>query len=82
MTTEALTMYEFLKKKFGMESAATIIRYVEETCEKKIASRIEEQVTHLATKNDLLKVKAELIKWLFIFVAGQTALIIAVIKYL
>ena len=62
-----------------------------EFVELKVENKFEEKMDEIATKKDLLELKGdlelkiersktEMIKWMFIFWAGQTGLIIAVLK--
>lgn len=44
--------------------------------------KFEEAKQYLATKEDLANLKAELIKWMFIFWIGQLASFIAIAKFI
>ena len=44
--------------------------------------RLEEKTNVFATKEDLANVKAEIIKWMFIFWIGQLASFIAIAKFI
>lgn len=39
-------------------------------------------VAHLATKAELYEVKAELMRWMFVFWVGQIAATLAIVKFL
>ena len=43
-------------------------------------SHKQEIETHLATKAELAEVKAEILKWMFIFWAGQIGALLAILK--
>ena len=67
-------LYDLLSDKVGKETAENLINFIEQ----KITSELENRTQILATKADVAeakaetqKVKAELIKWMFIFWIGQ-----------
>jgi hypothetical protein len=64
MSALELKFYEIFKSKFSEQEAAIVIGYFEAKAEKKDV---------LATKHDLSEVKADIIKWMFIFWIGQLA---------
>jgi hypothetical protein len=87
MTVTAIDLYNILRLKIGESEAKALVEFVE----LKIDHKFEDNMDQLATKRDLQEVKAELelkiekvksemIKWMFIFWAGQTGLILAVLK--
>jgi len=87
MTVSAIELYNILRLKIGESEAKALVEFVE----LKIDYKFEDNMDQIATKRDLQEVKAELelkieraksemIKWMFIFWAGQTGLIIAVLK--
>ena len=85
MATVELELYEALKKVLGESESKTLLKSIDEKVDKKF----EDYKDILVTKEDMEKlrteisnVKAELIKWMFIFWVGQTGLIIALIKLL
>lgn len=84
-TTAAIHLYDLLKPKLGESESRLLIQHFEESFEEQFASKSQQ----LATKQDIadLRVeiaqsKAEIIKWMFIFLIGQAAAIIGVIKLL
>ncbi|MBB6131492.1 hypothetical protein [Mucilaginibacter lappiensis] len=77
MTAQALHVYEILKKTLPEEDAMTVVEYLEDATEAKIVRQVENKIEHLASKADLSEVKADLIKWMFIFIVGQTAVLAA-----
>jgi hypothetical protein len=78
MSTLELKVYEIFKSKLGEKEAETLIEYFDSKSEKKIA----EKKDLFATKEDLANLKAELIKWMFIFWIGQLGALVAIIKLL
>lgn len=70
MTTAALT--QKLTEKLGNETAENLMTYMEESTIPKI------KLPDLVTKGDLAEVKADLIKWMFIFWIGQLAATITI----
>jgi hypothetical protein len=79
MSTISVTkLYDLLSTKLGKETAENLTTFIES----KIKQDLESKTQHLATKEDLAKVKgdletkiaetkSELIKWMFIFWIGQ-----------
>lgn len=53
-----------------------MVEYVESRVEKKLA----EKKDILATKEDLANLKADIIKWMFLFWIGQLASLIAILQ--
>lgn len=83
MSTTELKAYDIFKNKLGEQEAAAVMEYFDE----KTAKTFQEKKTDLTTKEDLAnvrieirEVKADLIKWMFIFWIGQLAAIIAIVK--
>jgi hypothetical protein len=87
MTVTAIDLYNILRLKIGESEAKALVEFVE----LKIDHKFEDNMDQLATKRDLQEVKADLelkiekvrsdlIKWMFIFWAGQTGLIITILK--
>lgn len=84
-TTLELKTYDILKNRFGENEASTLIEYVEAKTEQ----TINQKKDVFATKEDIYKLdtklseaKSELIKWMFIFWIGQTAAVLAIVKFL
>lgn len=69
MLVAEIKFYELLKAKLGEKEADAFVSIMET----KIDKKFEEACKTLATKEDLAKQKAELIKWMFIFWIGQVA---------
>ncbi len=86
MTVTTLTMYDILRSKIGEVEAKALVEFVEQ----KVSSQVNGEISGLATKADLSreigmldvkieKTKAEIIKWMFIFWAGQTGIMIGIL---
>jgi hypothetical protein len=75
MTITEIDLYNILRLKIGEQEAKTLVEFVES----KIDKKLEEQKDTIATKSDLQAVKAEVIKWMFIFWVGQISVNIALI---
>ncbi|MEW6087197.1 MAG: hypothetical protein AB1498_02730 [bacterium] len=69
-----IELYEILKSKLGDKEAKSVIEYVEAKVDRKFADKSD----ILATKEDLANLKAEIIKWMFLFWVGQIASLIVV----
>lgn len=67
-----LRIYERLKERFKDEEAKAVVDVIEKAFEE----YRENQKEFLATKEDLANLRAELIKWMFIFWVGQFAAIV------
>ena len=78
MHASTLKVYEILKSQWGEKKASTVIEYLEGS----ISEKVDNKANHLATKEDLQKVKSEIIKWMFIFWVGTIGIMIAIIKLL
>ncbi len=86
---QSFKIYEILGKHFNnAEDAKIVVTEIEQIIESKIA----DQKDVLATKEDIAKmetklgvqiaeVRADIIKWMFIFGIGQLATIIAIAKF-
>jgi hypothetical protein len=75
MTITEIDLYNILRLKIGEQEAKTLVEFVES----KIDKKLEEQKDTIATKSDLQAVKAEVIKWMFIFWVGQISVNVALI---
>jgi len=86
MTVTTLDMYDILRSKIGEVEAKTLVEFVEQ----KVSNQVEGEISGLATKADLSreiakldvkieKTKAEIIKWMFIFWAGQTGIMVGIL---
>jgi len=76
MQVAEIELYEILKGKLGEKEARTLVEYIETKVDKKLA----EKQDILATKADLANMKAEIIKWMFLFWIGQLASLIAILQ--
>lgn len=83
MHVAEIELYEILKEKVEEKEAKTLVEYIET----KIDRKLEEKKDVLATKEDvnnlkleIEKTRSDIIKWLFIFWAGQFASLIAVLQ--
>ncbi len=82
MTVTTLDMYNILRSKIGEKEAKVLVEFVEHKVTEKFESRTDE----LATKKDICqldvrieKTKAEIIKWMFVFWAGQTGIMVGIL---
>ena len=75
MTVTAIDLYNILRSKIGEKEAKTLIEFVATNVDQKL----EDKKDLLATKIDLQSVKADLIKWMFIFWIGQISVNIALL---
>jgi hypothetical protein len=73
----SIEMFNILKEKLGESEAKALTEYVESKVEKSIVR--EKDV--LATKVDLAELKAEIIKWMFIFWVGQIAVTLGIVYF-
>ena len=75
MTVTAIDLYNILRSKIGEKEAKSLVEFVESNVDQKL----DDKKDILATKSDLQAIKAEMIKWMFIFWAGQISVNIALI---
>ena len=73
-----IELYEVLKAPLGESGAKTLVNFVES----KVEHGFQQKMEIIATKQDLAETKAEIIKWMFIFLVGQAAAIISIVKLL
>ncbi|RYE28429.1 MAG: hypothetical protein EOP42_16870 [Sphingobacteriaceae bacterium] len=89
MQVSEIELFQILKDKVGEREAKTITEYIET----KIEKQFELKKDLLATKQDIAELKgelrfemanqkAEIIKWMFIFWAGQLAAMIAIAAFI
>jgi hypothetical protein len=78
MKPQALEVFKIFERTHGESAAKTIIEYLVNADTMAIEREINSRIEHLATKDDLNdtkhelnSVKADLIKWMFIFWVGQ-----------
>ena len=83
MQVAEIELYEILKEKIGEKEAKTLVEYIETKVDKKF----DEKKDILATKIDIeglrteiQKMKADIIKWMFLFWIGQLASLIAILQ--
>lgn len=76
MHVAEIELYEILKEKIGDKEAKTLVEYIETKVDKKLT----EKQDILATKADLANMKADIIKWMFLFWIGQLASLIAILQ--
>ncbi|ODS33772.1 MAG: hypothetical protein SCARUB_01129 [Candidatus Scalindua rubra] len=80
MHVDAINLIDILEQKFEKDHAKVIARAIDEA----ISESVKQQSTILTTKEDLANLKAEIIKWMFIFWIGQigilTGIIFAILK--
>jgi hypothetical protein len=75
MTVTAIDLYNILRSKIGEKEAKSLVEFVESNVDQKLDDKKE----IIATKSDLQAIKAEMIKWMFIFWVGQISVNIALI---
>jgi hypothetical protein len=99
MQVTSIELYNLLKSKLGDHEAKALVTFVEHEVENKLEQKKEIFVTVadkeklltkadalflFTTKEDLANTKADLIKWMFIFIMGQmiaqVSIIIALLK--
>lgn len=80
MHINTINLIDILENKFEKDQAKIIAKAIDEA----IVESVQQQATVLATKEDIASLKAELIKWMFIFWVGQigvlTGIIFAMLK--
>lgn len=89
MTVTTIDLYNVLKVKLGDTEAKVFVEFVEE----KVNDQLNQRMNSFATKNDINdvkedirkvdvrieKIRADLIKWMFIFWVGQVSVTIGLI---
>jgi len=92
MTVTTIDLYNVLKGKLGETEAKVFVEFVEE----KVKDQLNQEMNTFATKGDIAdlrenireldvrieKVKADMIKWMFIFWVGQVSVTIALLLLL
>ena len=76
MQITSIELFELLRPKLGEQEARTLVQYVEIKSEEAYTSKKDV----LATKEDVANIKADLIKWMFIFWVGQIGVLIAILN--
>jgi hypothetical protein len=67
-----IQLFNALKQKLGEKEAEELVSFVRSTVDEKL----DEQIPHLATKEDLANTKVEIIKWVFAFFITMILLIV------
>ena len=75
MTVTAIDLYNILRSKIGEKEAKSLVEFVESAVDQKL----DDKKDIIATKSDLQAIKAEMIKWMFIFWVGQISVNITLI---
>ncbi|MEO5911470.1 MAG: hypothetical protein ABIP95_11325 [Pelobium sp.] len=79
MSVSEIQLYEILKLKLGESEAKALVTYVNSEVKKEFENNKEILATKadiFIVKEDIANVKAEIIKWMFIFWLGQISVII------
>jgi hypothetical protein len=93
MTVTTLDLYNILRSKIGEGEAKALVEFVEHKITQQIegeiiglATRSDLMTTEGSLRNDIAKLdvkiektKAEIIKWMFIFWAGQTGIMVGIL---
>jgi hypothetical protein len=74
MHVAEIELYEILKTKLGDKEAKILVEYIETKVDKEYAAHIDV----LSTKVDMANLKADIIKWMFLFWVGQLASLVAI----
>ncbi len=97
MIVSEIKLYELLKAKIGEKEAEAFVQILEQRVDQKFDDRKNEFVLEkdkeklltkadalaiFATKEDLASLKAEIIKWMFIFWIGQLAAFIGIAHFI
>ena len=83
MIVSEIKLYELLKARLGTQEAEAFV----EILERKVDSKFDDAKQTIATKEDIAKLeikiaesKADTLKWVFIFLMGQLAAIVGIVK--
>ena len=76
MVVSEITLFNTLRAKLGEQEAQVVVEGIKSA----VKEEFENKKDSLATKQDVSEVKAEIIKWMFVFWVGQLAAMIAVVK--
>jgi hypothetical protein len=74
MHVAEIELYEILKTKLGDKEAEILVEYIETKVDKEYSAHSDV----LSTKVDMAKLKADIIKWMFLFCVGQLASLVAI----
>jgi len=94
MQVAEIELYEILKEKIGDKEAKTLVEYIEAKVEKKFEDKkyllvTKEDLANVKTelmveiekvRTEMQKMKADIIKWMFLFWIGQLASLIAILQ--
>ncbi len=83
MQVAEIELYEILKEKLGEKEAKTLVEYIEAKVEKKFVEKKDILATKIdieELRTEMQKMKADIIKWMFIFWAGQIGVLIAILQ--
>lgn len=83
MHVAEIELYEILKSKLGDKEAKTLVEYIETKVEKKFEDKKDILATKLdieELRTEMQKMKADIIKWMFLFWIGQLASLIAILQ--
>jgi outer membrane lipopolysaccharide assembly protein LptE/RlpB len=83
MHVAEIELYEILKEKIGDKEAKTLVEYIEAKVEKKFEDKKDILATKLdieELRTEMQKMKADIIKWMFLFWIGQLASLIAILQ--
>ena len=75
MQISSIELFELLKPKLGDKEARSLVHFVETKTDESYNSKKD----IISTKEDLANLKAEIIKWMFIFWAGQIGVLTAIL---
>ena len=71
MIVSEITLFNTLKEKLGESTAQTVVEGIKSA----VKEEFENKKDTLATKEDLANVKADIIKWMFVFWIGTTGVL-------
>lgn len=74
--------FNLLKVKIGEQEAKVLVEYVESKIESQTNKKVEELEKSLASKQDLVEVKSEILKWMFAQAFVIITIIVALLKVL
>jgi hypothetical protein len=94
MQVAEIELYEILKTKVGEKEAKTLVEYIETNVEKKFEEKrdilaTKEDLANLKAdlmveiekvRTEMQRMKADIIKWMFLFWIGQLASLIAILQ--
>ncbi len=94
MQVAEIELYEILKSKVGEKEAKTLVEYIEAKVEKKFEDKkdilaTKEDLANFKTdlmveiekvRTEMQKMKADIIKWMFLFWLGQLASLMAILQ--